>query len=228
VRSHVALHLSTHAVLNGRSLSIRGRVRPAGPHQIKLVVRGPRSEAARLTTKANGIFVHRWSPERIGTYEVHGYDLDDQGSRGSVSVARRLTSFDPALVSYYGPGLYGGATACGGVLRPGTLGPPKTLPCGTLVSLRYRARAITVPVIDRPLRRRGRVRSDCRYQGTAGLSRTWSIALATTEPCSKSTAVGTADRLIRAELKLGLRRAGLRLVFGRKPRNAHAEQPDRA
>ncbi len=149
-RSHVALHLSTHTVLNGRFLSIRGRVRPAGPHRIQLVVRGPSSEVAHLTTKANGFFVQRWSPKRIGTYEVHADDLHDQGSGGSVSVARRLTSFHPALVSYYGPGLYGGALACGGILRPGTLGvASKTLPCGTLVSLRYRARAITVPVIDR-------------------------------------------------------------------------------
>ena len=39
--------------------------------------------------------------------------------------------------------------ACCGVLRPDTLVANKTLPCGTLVSLRYRSRSITVPVIDR-------------------------------------------------------------------------------
>ena len=52
--------------------------------------------------------------------------------------------------SYYGPGLYGGALACGGTLQPGTLGVAhKTLPCGTAICLRYRGRTVTVPVVDR-------------------------------------------------------------------------------
>jgi uncharacterized membrane protein len=46
--------------------------------------------------------------------------------------------------------LSGNGVACGGTLMPGTLGVAhKTLPCGTMVKLRYHGRSITVPVIDR-------------------------------------------------------------------------------
>ena len=45
---------------------------------------------------------------------------------------------------------YGHGVACGGVLQVPELGVAnKTLPCGTEVTLRYRGRAIRVPVIDR-------------------------------------------------------------------------------
>ena len=64
--------------------------------------------------------------------------------------ARRITVFRRAVASYYGPGLYGGALACGGSLSPGTMGVAhKTLPCGTKVTLRYHGRSVTVRVIDR-------------------------------------------------------------------------------
>ncbi|MDQ2912150.1 MAG: septal ring lytic transglycosylase RlpA family protein [Chloroflexota bacterium] len=54
------------------------------------------------------------------------------------------------LASYYGPGLYGNRTACGQTLTttlPGVA--HRTLPCGTLVHLRYGANEVTVPVVDR-------------------------------------------------------------------------------
>ena len=61
-----------------------------------------------------------------------------------------MTVYRPAAASYYGPGFYGGALACGGTLQPGTLGVAhKWLPCGTKVRLRYRGRSLTVPVVDR-------------------------------------------------------------------------------
>ena len=61
-----------------------------------------------------------------------------------------MTAYRLAAASYYGPGLYGNGVACGGTLQPGTLGVAnKTLPCGTMVKLRYHGRTITVPVIDR-------------------------------------------------------------------------------
>ena len=64
----------------------------------------------------------------------------DGGRRArSVPLARvRVNVYRPAAASYYGPGLYGGALACGGTLTPGKLGVAnKTLPCGTRVTLRY-------------------------------------------------------------------------------------------
>lgn len=54
------------------------------------------------------------------------------------------------VASWYGPGLYGGRTACGQVLTTGLLGVAhRTLPCGTPVTLRYGSTTITVPVVDR-------------------------------------------------------------------------------
>lgn len=54
------------------------------------------------------------------------------------------------LASYYGPGLYGNRTACGQTLTTTLQGVAhRTLPCGTLVHLRYGANEVTVPVVDR-------------------------------------------------------------------------------
>jgi rare lipoprotein A (peptidoglycan hydrolase) len=65
-------------------------------------------------------------------------------------VLGRLNVYRQAYASWYGPGLFGGHLACGGTLRPGTLGVAnKSLPCGTKVSFRYRNRTVRVPVIDR-------------------------------------------------------------------------------
>jgi rare lipoprotein A len=58
--------------------------------------------------------------------------------------------YRPVAASYYGPGLYGNGTACGRTLTPSAVGVAhRTLPCGTRVTLRYRGRTVTVPVIDR-------------------------------------------------------------------------------
>lgn len=55
-----------------------------------------------------------------------------------------------AGATWYGPGLYGNNTACGGVLRPGTVGVAhRSLPCGTAVKFVYRGRQIVTRVIDR-------------------------------------------------------------------------------
>lgn len=148
--SHVSLHLSGHSVLSGNGLAVHGRVRPTGRHRVKLVFSGPEAEILVTRTKADGSFALRWSPDPIGNYAVRAFGVHDSRSRASVSKARRLTSYRQAGASYYGPGLYGNGVACGGTLMPGTLGVAnKTLPCGTMVKLRYHGHSVTVPVIDR-------------------------------------------------------------------------------
>lgn len=53
-------------------------------------------------------------------------------------------------VSWYGPGFYGKRTACGKAYTKQIMGVAnKTLPCGTLVTFKYKNRIATVPVIDR-------------------------------------------------------------------------------
>jgi rare lipoprotein A len=62
----------------------------------------------------------------------------------------RLNVYRQALASWYGPGLYGRRTGCGGTLGYSQLGVAhKTLPCGTKVTLRHNGRRVRVPVIDR-------------------------------------------------------------------------------
>jgi rare lipoprotein A len=149
-RSHVSLHLSTHAVLKGEGLAVRGKVRPRGRHRVKIVFRGRDTKVREVRTKTNGAFALRWAPHRTGSYAVRAYRVHSKRVRASHSVPRRLTSYRFAHASYYGPGLYGNGVACGGTLLPGTMGVAhKTLPCGTKVKLRYRGRTVTVPVIDR-------------------------------------------------------------------------------
>ncbi|HYG96616.1 MAG TPA: septal ring lytic transglycosylase RlpA family protein [Solirubrobacterales bacterium] len=149
-RSHVALHLSTHSVLNGNGLAVHGKVRPGGRHRVKVVFRGAETAVREVRTKANGSFALRWVPERTGSYAVRAYGVHSKHIRASRSAQRKLTTYRYAHASYYGPGLYGNGVACGGTLLPGTMGVAhKTLPCGTKVKLRYRGRTVTVPVIDR-------------------------------------------------------------------------------
>lgn len=149
-RAHVTLHLSTHSVLKGNGLAVRGRVRPSSRHRVKVVFRGPGGGVRGLTTKANGTFAVRWAPEQIGSYAVRVYGVHDRRTTGSKSPKRKLTTYRLAGASYYGPGLYGNGVACGGTLMPDTMGVAnKTLPCGTEVKLRYHGRSVTVPVIDR-------------------------------------------------------------------------------
>ena len=150
VKSHVALHLSGHSVLTGGSVTLRGKVRPGGSRRVKVVFGGPDHHVLALRTESDGTFRVKWEAGAIGNYDVTAYGVHDARVRGSHSPARRLTSYRLAGASYYGPGLYGNGVACGGTLEPGTLGVAnKTLPCGTMVKLRYSGHSITVPVIDR-------------------------------------------------------------------------------
>lgn len=150
VHSHTSLHLGQHSAMSGEQMVVRGRVRPAGSRRVKLVVGGPERETIAVRTNRGGAFSLRWSPERIGSYRVRAFGIHGPHTTGSASVARRVTAFRQAQASYYGPGLYGGALACGGTLQSGTLGVAnKTLPCGAKVRLRYRGRTVTVPVVDR-------------------------------------------------------------------------------
>ena len=71
---------------------------------------------------------------------------------GSTSggAAPEPTTGKPTLATWFGPGFYGHATACGQRLTPQLVGVAnRTLPCGTLVQIGYRGHALTVPVLDR-------------------------------------------------------------------------------
>ena len=58
--------------------------------------------------------------------------------------------------TWYGPGLYGNRTACGGRLRKRTIGVAhRKLPCGTRVAFAYKGRWVRAKVIDRGPYRKG-------------------------------------------------------------------------
>jgi hypothetical protein len=150
--AELTLHVSRHNVLAGTDLLVSGRVSPSpgGAHRVKVVVDGPSGGQLRTTTTRTGAFRAHWGLHSTGIYEVRAYGVHDRRVSGSRSAVRHVTVYRPAAASYYGPGLYGGALACGGTLQPGTLGVAhKYLPCGTEVRLRYRGRSVTVPVVDR-------------------------------------------------------------------------------
>jgi rare lipoprotein A len=150
VDSHVSLHVSGHSPTSGRDVVVRGRVRPGGPHRVKVVVRGRSGGVSSVVTNRNGAFRTHWELSQAGIYAVRAYGVHDRRVSGSSSAQRRFTVYRRAVASYYGPGLYGNGVACGGTLLPGTLGVAnKTLPCRTMVRLRYHGRSVTVPVIDR-------------------------------------------------------------------------------
>ena len=80
--------------------------------------------------------------------------LADTG--GAAAAPATASSSTPAKVrpsgiaTWFGPGFYGKQTACGQTLTPVVIGVAnRTLPCGTLVSVTYDGRSLTVPVLDR-------------------------------------------------------------------------------
>jgi rare lipoprotein A (peptidoglycan hydrolase) len=139
-----------HAALNvvaGHRASVSGAVAaaPAG-QRVSLQRRSGHSwqTIKRASTRAGGAFTVRFRPDRIGSAKVR---LASGSARRGLG---RLNVYRHAMVSWYGPGLYGNSLSCGGRLEPGTLGVAhKTLPCGAHVTLRRGHRVVRVTVVDR-------------------------------------------------------------------------------
>ena len=139
-----------HHVLAGQKVRIAGRLgsREAGRKVIVRVRHGRGWKVVgRPRTAEGGRWVTTWRPRGLDRYGVRVGTADGSAKRslkGGITVYRR------SAASWYGPGFYGNRTACGRRLARGTLGVAhKSLPCGTKVTLRYRGRTVTAPVIDR-------------------------------------------------------------------------------
>jgi peptidoglycan lytic transglycosylase len=136
------------SVLAGHRATVRGSVRPDVRGRRVVIHVGGRTLGAR--TDGHGRFRARWTAAALGRYRVRAVVEGDGSATRGGDRAGRVTVFRRAVASWYGPGLYGNGVACGGTLQPSTLGVAhRTLPCGTKVTLRYRGRQVTVPVIDR-------------------------------------------------------------------------------
>jgi rare lipoprotein A len=137
-------------VLAGHPATIAGTLWPrAAGRVIGLQVRARHGwrTVARTHTGAQGRYRLRYTPERLGSELVRVRFAGDPGERGSHRRVGRLNVYRLAGASWYGGG---GSLACGGWLTSSTMGVAnKTLPCGTLVTLRYAGRTVRVPVVDR-------------------------------------------------------------------------------
>ncbi len=132
----------------GQKVTIRGRVAPAGPRR-KVTVRVG-GDRIRAHTNRRGKFKAKWRPRHAGHSKVRVRADGNLVATGSKAKAGRVTVFRRAEASWYGPGLYGNGVACGGTLKPSTMGVAhKTLPCGTKLTIRYRGRQVKAKVIDR-------------------------------------------------------------------------------
>jgi rare lipoprotein A len=101
--------------------------------------------------QSDGSFTAVWQTNHIGRFAVRVLT----GSTGAASASAGAPTlsvivYRPSLATLYGPGFYGHRTACGVILRRGTIGlANRTLPCGTPVAIDYQGRTLIVPVIDR-------------------------------------------------------------------------------
>jgi rare lipoprotein A len=140
-----------HDVGVGDAVRVRGVLLPRSRGRTVVVEAGAHGrwrKVARSRTRANGHFAARVVAQRLGTQKLRVRFSGDRRNAGTRRHAGALQAYRAGLASWYG--LYGNRTACGQTLGYGTLGVAhKTLPCGTEVTIRYRGREVTVPVIDR-------------------------------------------------------------------------------
>jgi rare lipoprotein A len=112
---------------------------------------GAWSVLARTTAAADGTYAAGWRTSGLGPHRVRAV-LEGPGRAAAAAAAPELaiTVHRPAMATWYGPGLYGRRTACGLRMSRTLQGVAhRTLPCGAKVSLLYRGRRLTVPVVDR-------------------------------------------------------------------------------
>jgi rare lipoprotein A len=149
VRTRMLNVLAGHSVLvAGRLLAGHGPVGLPG-RVITLQARARRGwhTIARTHTATNGHYRLRFLARRTGSEILRLRFAGGAGELASRRRVGRLNVYRLAGASWYGGG---GGLACGGALTNSTLGVAnKTLPCGTLVTLRYNGRSIRVPVVDR-------------------------------------------------------------------------------
>jgi rare lipoprotein A len=153
--ARLAIRSSSLDVLQGHAVTVNGRLGArhtlaglAGRMVTLQALRGNGwSTLAVARTSARGSFRLHFTPHRIGSERVRVRFAGDQYLLAARRQLGRLNVYRAVEVSWYGGG---GGLACGGSLTSGTMGvASRTLPCGTLVTLRFGGRSVRVPVVDR-------------------------------------------------------------------------------
>jgi rare lipoprotein A len=150
LRSRLQVARASLNVLADRRTSVTGTLRPGLVGRtvaLQALGRGGWRTIARARTSAGGRFRLRYAPRQTTSELVRVRFAGDAADLPSHRRLGRLNAYRVAEASWYGGG---GSLACGGSLTSSTLGVAnKTLPCGTLVTLRYGSRTVRVPVVDR-------------------------------------------------------------------------------
>lgn len=151
VRPRLTVRLEPKHAFQGASVKLKGSLRPEISGRKVAIKRRANGRWSTLKKVAagDGTFALRVSSDSIGKRRFKAVFAGDKLNPGR-SRKGVLKVYDPDPATWYGPGFYGNGTACGKTLRRGTLGVAhRTLPCGTMVSIVFHGRSITVPVIDR-------------------------------------------------------------------------------
>jgi rare lipoprotein A len=150
IRSSLNVRRADLNVLDGRVATVIGTLRPGlAARTVTLQALGSHgwSTVARVRTGAKGLFRLRYVPRQTGSARLRLRFVGDVNELPAHRRLGRLNVYRLAEASWYGGG---GGLACGGSLTSATMGVAnKTLPCGTLVTLRYGGRSVRVPVVDR-------------------------------------------------------------------------------
>lgn len=143
---------SRSAALLKQRANVTG-VAPASLGQVRIEQLGADGAWAAVATAAvaaDGSFKAAWRPGVLGAQQLRAVAATSASRSADGAPQLGVTVYRPGVASWYGPGFYGGKTACGVKLTKTTLGlAHKTLPCGTQVQVLYRNKTLTVPVIDR-------------------------------------------------------------------------------
>jgi peptidoglycan lytic transglycosylase len=155
LRANLAVTSSTLDVLQGHAATITGTLRPRNGNAalagrivaLQTFSGGGWDTVAIARTGKRGVFHVRLVPRRMGTERVRLRFAGDQYLLAAKRPLGRLSVYRSVVASWYGGG---GSLACGGSLTSSTMGVAnRTLPCGTLVTLRVGWRTVSVPVVDR-------------------------------------------------------------------------------
>ena len=131
------------------SSTLSGTIKPAGRYPLRVEYRTHGRWRFKSLIHSNGHGRFRSKLKLAGGSTLLRLKVQPtNGFVGSHPKFVRALKLRPALASWYGD--YGLPVACGGVLGASQMGVAnKSLPCGTRVTISYRGRIVTVPVIDR-------------------------------------------------------------------------------
>ncbi|HEV7918332.1 MAG TPA: septal ring lytic transglycosylase RlpA family protein [Solirubrobacterales bacterium] len=153
VKPEVGGRLSDRHSVRGNGIRVRGLVKAGhGRALVSLRVRRAGTKSwhgvARKRVDVGKKFALKWRGGRPGRYVVR-LTAQKSGKSSSDSLGTAYV-YRSGHASWYGPGFYGGRTACGQRLTASIVGVAnKSLPCGTRVTFHLNGRTVTARVIDR-------------------------------------------------------------------------------